>query len=137
MAVNPALALQMAIKEALAGDAGVVAALGGARIHDDVPQDSSFPYATIGDIQTEDWSTQDSIGHEHRVTIRAWSRHRGRKEVQRIIGEVERVLDGAALQLDGHRLVNLRAVFRTALREADGELYQGIIRFRAVTEVVA
>jgi hypothetical protein len=70
------------------------------------------------------------------VTVHLWSRHRGRKQVQDLIAEVDRVLDGTDPPLSGHRLVNLRIVFWTALRDPDGETYRGTVRLRAVTEPV-
>jgi hypothetical protein len=136
MSTNSALALQTALRAALLADAGLVTALGGEQVFDDVPREAPFPYITIGDIETRDWSTQTSRGHEHTVTIHLWSRYRGRKQVQELIGNVDRILDGADPPLSGYRLVNLSTVFWTAQREPDGEVYRGTMRLRAVTEPV-
>jgi hypothetical protein len=136
MSTSPALALQTGLRAALLADAGLVSALGGGQVFDDVPREAPFPYITIGDIDTRDWSTQSSRGHEHTVTLHLWSRYRGRKQVQDLIAEVDRILDGAAPPLTGHRLVNLSTVFWTAQREPDGEVYRGTMRLRAVTEPV-
>jgi len=136
MTTNPALALQTGLRTALLADAGLVAALGGEQVFDNVPRDTPFPYVTIGDIETRDWSTQTSRGHEHTVTIHLWSRYRGRKQVQELIGEVDRILDGADPPIFGYRVVNLSTVFWTAQREPDGEVYRGTVRLRAVTEPV-
>lgn len=133
MATSPSLALQKAIHAALTGDAGL-AAIVGARVHDDVPQGTGFPYVVIGDVTTRDWSTQTQEGHEHIVVIHAWSNQRGRRECQMIIERIDAVLDGADLTLDDHRLINLRVVFWTALRDLDGASYHGVVRLRAVTE---
>ncbi len=136
MTTNPALALQTGIRAALLADSGLVTTLGGAQVFDDVPRDVPFPYITVGDIDTRDWNTQTSRGHEHTVTIHLWSRYRGRKQVQELIGEVDRILDGAAPPLSGYRLVNLSTIFWTAQREPDGQVYRGTVRLRAVTEPV-
>lgn len=137
MSTSPALALQTGLRAALLADAGLVSALGGEQVFDDVPREAPFPYITIGDIDSRDWSTQSSRGHEHTVTLQLWSRYRGRKQVQDLIAEVDRILDGAAPPLNGHRLVNLSTVFWTAQREPDGEVYRGTMRLRAVTEPIA
>lgn len=134
MPMNPALDLQIAIHDALLNHPGTIAALGGAAIYDDVPQCSSFPYITIGDTDTRDWDTQTSTGHEHIMTLHVWSDHRGRKQVQTIIAEIDDALDDQPLSLQNHQLVNLHIVFWSALRDLDGEAYHGIIRLRAVTE---
>jgi hypothetical protein len=137
MTTSPALALQTGLRAALLADAGFVAALGGENVYDDVPRDAPFPYITIGNIETRDWSTQTSRGHEHTVTVHLWSSYRGRKQVQDLIAELDRVLDGADPPLSDHRLVNLSIVFWTALRDPDGEIYRGTVRLRAVTEPIA
>lgn len=134
MAKNPAHDLQSAIYSALENHAGLSALLGGARIFDDVPQRAHFPYVTFGDIETSDWDTQTSNGHEHIVTLHVWSDHRGRKQVNRIIGEIDAALDDQDLALSDHILVNLHITFWSALRDLDGDKYHGLIRMRAVTE---
>lgn len=131
---SSSLALQRAVKDALVADSMVTAILGGPQVHDHPPQGAAMPYLTVGDIETRDWSTQSSRGHEHRLTVRAWSDREGRRQAQELIDEVDRVLDGAPLILDGHRLVNLSTVFWTVQRAADGKAYEGIVRLRAVTE---
>ena len=136
MTTSPALALQTGLRAALLADAALVTALGGAQVFDDVPREAPFPYITIGEIETRDWSTQTSRGNEHTVTVHVWSRYRGRKQVQELIAEVDRILDGTDPPLADHRLVNLSTVFWTALREPDGEVYRGTVRLRAVTEPV-
>ena len=136
MTTSPAMALQAGLRAALVADPSLVTALGGEQVFDDVPRDVPFPYITIGDIETRDWSTQTSRGHEHTVTLHLWSRYRGRKQVQDLIAEVDRILDGAGPPLAGYRLVNLSTVFWTAQREPDGEVYRGTVRLRAVTEPI-
>ena len=134
MALNPALDLQVAIHNALTNHAGVTTALGGPNVFDDVPQRTKFPYVTLGDIETRDWDTQTSVGHEHIITLHIWSNHRGRKEVQTIIGEIDDALDDENLILQNHTLINLHVVFWSAMRDLDGDVYHGIIRLRGVTE---
>ncbi|MFW6076655.1 MAG: DUF3168 domain-containing protein [Hyphomicrobiales bacterium] len=136
MTISPALALQTGLRAALLADADLVTALGGEQVFDDVPREVPFPYITIGDIETRDWSTQTSRGHEHTIALHVWSRYRGRKQVQELIADVDRILDGQSPPLSGYRLVNLSTVFWTAQREPDGEVYRGTVRLRAVTEPV-
>lgn len=116
----------------LAADAPLAALLGGPLIYDDVPQGTHKPYVTFGDIATRDWSTKDARGEEHFVTLTVWSGARGRKETYGIIAAIDAALDGAALALDGHRLVALATTFWTVVR--DQEDYRGIVRLRAATE---
>jgi hypothetical protein len=132
MAIASSLALQKAMLSRLAADPSVAALLGGSGIYDDVPQGTRPPYVSFGDIATRDWSTKDARAEEHFATLFVWSRERGRKQAYEIIAAIDAALDGAALVLDGHRLVSLSTTFWTVARE--GENYRGIVRLRAATE---
>ncbi len=129
-------ALQRAIYEKLIADPSVTEALGGARIHDDVPRGAELPYVTIGQSSARDWSTGTEDGEEHTLTLHVWSRANGRRQVQQIMGLLRGALNDAALTVAGHRLVNLHHEFGEARRDPDGGTYHGLMRFRAVTEPV-
>ena len=133
---NSSWSLQRSIYDALVGDAGVLGLLGSARIFDDVPQRSAFPYLTLGQTTVRDWSTGSDDGDEHLLTLHVWSRAEGRHETHALMAAVRTALHERALTLDGHRLVNLRHELSEARREPDGETYHGIVRLRAVTEPV-
>ena len=70
---SAAWSLQKAVFAALAADAPLVALLGAARIYDDVPQASDFPYLTFGQSTARDWSTASDDGTEHTITLNIWS----------------------------------------------------------------
>lgn len=127
-------ALQKALYATLTANAGVTSALGGARVYDDVPSRTEFPYITFGQSTARDWSTGTEPGREHTITLHVWSRARGRKEADDVMAAAEAALHDAALTLDGHRLINLRHEFSDARRDPDGETVHGIARYRAVTE---
>jgi hypothetical protein len=129
-------AVRSAIIATLTNDLAVTAALGGARIYDDVPTRAEFPYLVFAQTTERDWSTATDAGHEHTVTLHVWSRALGRKEAEAIMAATQTALHDQALALDGHRLVNLRHEFSETRRDPDGETYHGITRYRAVTEVV-
>lgn len=131
---NASWALQASIYSALTGNAELTGLLGGAKVYDDVPRGTDFPYLVFGQSAARDWSTGSDEGCEHIVALNAWSKGSGRKQVHAILGAVEAALDGAALTLDGYRLVNLRHEASEARRDTDGETYYGTVRFRAVTE---
>jgi hypothetical protein len=126
--------LQRAVFIALSNSSSVTALLGGARIHDDVPPQTAFPYVTFGQSQERDWSTGTESGGEHVLTLHVWSRQAGRRQVLEIIGALRAALHDRPMQLDGHRLVGLRHEFSETRRDPDGETWHGISRFRAITE---
>jgi hypothetical protein len=127
------LALQKALHARLAGDAAL-AALVGARIYDNPPDDAGFPYLTLGENARRDWSTGESRGAEHFLSLHAFSRRGGRSEAKAVLAAVAGALDEAALTLEGHALINLQWQDSETRREADGRSWRGTIRFRAVTE---
>jgi hypothetical protein len=131
---SASFALQKAIFSKLTADAGMLAALGGPRVYDEVPVRGEFPYLTFGQTTERDWSTGTDPGHEHIFTLHVWSRARGRKETDDVMAAAKAALHDQALTLTGHRLVNLRHEFSDARREPDGETYHGVARYRAVTE---
>ena len=134
MADTASWALQKALFSALSSDGTLLSLLGGAKIFDDVPQETALPYVTFGQTSSRDWSTGTEEGEEHVMTLHVWSEAAGRREVNAILGEVKRVIAGASMPLAGHQLVNLRLEFAESRREADGETYDGVARYRAVTE---
>lgn len=126
--------LRKAVFAALTTDAALLAALGGARIHDVPPAAPEFPYVTLGEAQLIDWSTATEAGHEHRLTLNVWSRQGGHGQAHAIAHLVQQALHDAPLTLAGHRLVNLRFSSAEIRREAGGRTYRALVRFRAVTE---
>ncbi len=131
---SAALALRTAIFARLSTTIAITAALGGARIYDDVPTRAEFPYIVFAQSTERDWSTATDIGHEHVVTLHVWSRANGRRDVDVMVAAVQAALHDQALVLVGHRLINLRHEFSETRRDSDGEAFHAVVRFRAVTE---
>ena len=132
----PGLSLQQAIFSALTGSTALVNYLGGAKIYDDIPEQTPFPYVTIGQSFMVDWSTATDQGREHSFRIHVWSRFSGGTEAQLIAEEIIQVLHDAALVLQDNILVNLRFSSADVLRDRDGKTHHNILRFRAITEPV-
>jgi len=132
----PGLSLQQAIFTALTGSTTLVNYLGGAKIYDDIPEQTPFPYVTIGQSFMADWSTATDQGREHLLRLHVWSRDSGGTEAQLIGEEIISVLHDAALILQDNVLVNLRFTSTDVLRDRDGKTHHSILRFRAVTEPV-
>jgi hypothetical protein len=133
--MNAAAALQKAMRTALLAHAPLTAMIG-TKLFDAVPQGTAPPYVVFDRIETRDWSTKDSRGFEHIVTLHVWSAREGKREAYEIIAALDEALDNQALTLDGHRLVSLSSVFWTALRTPDGRHHHGIMRLRATTEEI-
>ena len=132
----PAAEVQKAIYAALAGDAALVAKLGGARVYDHTPADVPFPYITFGRTSVYDWSTGTESGTEQLLTLHVWSKTRGKKETLDIMECVRAALDRAPLDLDAHHLVDLRLEYSEARYDEDVDIHHGLLRFRAMIEDV-
>lgn len=127
-------ALQKALYLSLVADPAVLAALNGPHVYDHVPRGRPHPYVTFGPSIERDWSTGDSPGHEHEVALHVWTNGSGRREVEQIVSALREAVHDQELQLDGHRVINLRHASTEITREEDGESWRGLIRLRAVTE---
>lgn len=129
-----AIELQKAIFAALAADTGLIAALGGQRIHDHAPAHVPFPYITFGRSSSYDWSTASEDGAEHVFTLHVWSKARGKSQAAAILALIRARLHDAGLALAGHVLVNLREEFAEIRFDDDHDVHHGTMQFRAVTE---
>ena len=81
------------------------------------------PNVIFTTIETRDWSVADQKAHESFVSLEINSKSRSRVQAQNIIQEIETALDGAALTLAGHTLVNLRCIFISAARAKSKRLF--------------
>ena len=125
--------LQEAIYTALTGDAPLMALITG--VHDHVPQDTAYPYITIGEASAIEWGAAGVDGIEVTLGLHVWTRSRGRKEAKQVMAEMHRILHGADLPVTGHNLVSLRFEFSQTLLDPDGTTYHGIARYNAVTHL--
>ena len=132
---SPILALRAAILAATQGDAGLAGLMGGAvRFYDEPPRAAEPVYAVFGDARARDWSTGSDRGHEQDASIAVWGHEGSARSALLAAERLAALLDGAALALDGHRLVNLRVSEMDVRRDRDNLVRVGL-RLRAVTEV--
>ena len=129
---SSALALQIAMRDALLAHAPLLALLGGGHVFDELPRGAHEPYVAFAGIETRDWSVQDQKAHEHFVTLEVKTKSRSRGLAQDIVNEIEAALDDAALTLAGHALINLRLTFWTVAKSND--VFGAVVKFRAATE---
>lgn len=126
--MNKQSAIQTAIYEALTGNSTLTSAVNG--IFDDTGQDyGSFPYVTIGEISSTDFSTDDKLGSINNVAIHTWSRADGKREAQIVNGYIYDILNRSDLTVPGYTWVDCLADSANVMRDPDGETYHGIITF--------
>lgn len=133
--MSPILPLRAAILARCAGDATLLAALGGSfRFHDEPPRAAEGVYAVFGEARAKDWSTGSDAGHDQEIAIAVWSKPGGSKGALLAAERIASLLHEAPLILVGHRLVSLRVVAVETAR-SDKAPARVTVRLRALTEV--
>jgi len=122
------LELQKTIYEELTADVTLMALISGVFDSTSVPQDQAFPYVTIGDGPMEDRSNHTWRGHSADLTIHVWYREsgRGRKKVQQIQAEIDRILHAQDICVDGWNIVSFRQRFVDVIVDNDDVTLHGI-----------
>ncbi len=132
---GPEWAFQVAVRGALAADAGVKAWLGDpARVHDEPPEDPVFPYLTCGRSQSRPFDGDASAVVEQILHLHLWSRYAGRRETKEAVAAVRAALQDLAVTADGFHHSGIRATYTDVFRVGDGRTTHGIVRLRALSE---
>lgn len=126
--------LMEAVRAALLAHGPLIQLLGGAYVYEEVPRGAPSSFIEFTGLETRDWSTADQPAHEHFLMLGVRTNSRSRKLAQQLADAAETALDGAALSLAGHRLVNLRVVFRAVARGPSAQGFGASLRLRAATE---
>ena len=133
---SPILALRAALLAAAQADLELAGLMGGAvRLYDEPPRAAEPVYAVFGDARARDWSTASDRGYEQDASIFVWGKEGSARSALLVAERLSTLLDGAALVLDGHRLVNLRVTEFEAGRDGETNLARVTLRLRAVTEI--
>ena len=135
MSLDPERALQLALLTKLRANGDLTALLGNPpRVYDEPPADAVYPYVSLGRSETRPWGGLDGEGLEHVLSLTVVSVFGGSEEAKAVMALVRLSLHGAALSLDGHRLINLRVTYADLFKAADWRSTFGVLRLRAVTE---
>ena len=122
---------QITIYDVLSADPTLSALVQGVFDSTNVPQGQTFPYITIGEATFQDRSSHTHRGWTAELTIHVWdqSENRGRKKVQSIQAEIDRLLHTVNICIDGWNIINFRQVFAEVIVDADNVTMHGIQRF--------
>ena len=137
--LDPALAVQKAIRARLTGVAAVTALVSAASILDRNERPAPDPSIILGEDQVVDHGT--SIARDTaRVhsTIHIWKTEPSLVGVKTIAGAIWKALKGSPLILDaGLECGDCRVVDTRFLRDPDGETSHGIVRVETLVREVA
>ena len=130
MSINQ-FALQTAVFAKLSTDNNLTAVLG-AKVFDDIPENTLYPYVQLGEDTAIDYSTKDQTGSEVTVNVDVWSRYRGSLEAKNIMDRIHTLLHDSSLSVTGSNFINMRFEFSDIIRDPDGITRHGVMRFRAI-----
>jgi hypothetical protein len=105
-------------------------------VYDKVPDNTDYPYITLGDVRARDWSSVTTDGMSLSITINVYSRGAGRKEIHAIMAQLMVLLHDQDLTITGHALIMMRYDASNIELNRDGETYEGEMRFNALTQVL-
>jgi hypothetical protein len=131
---HSSLAVQEALYAKLSDDSGIKALVGDpARVYDNVPQDTPYPYIEIGEDTALDGGTATEQGMDLTVMLHYWARDRGKRTVKLIAARVYELLHEQELVVESQSLVLCRFVFGDFLLDPDGVTRHGVARYRILT----
>tara|TARA_R110002126_G_scaffold15594_1_gene63779 strand:- start:679 stop:1080 length:402 start_codon:yes stop_codon:yes gene_type:complete len=130
MSINQ-FALQTAVFSKLSTDSNLTSVLK-AKVFDDIPENTDYPYVQLGEDTAIDYSTKDQTGSEVSVNVDVWSRYRGSLEAKNIMDRVHTLLHDSSLSVTGSNFINMRFEFSDIIRDPDGITRHGVMRFRAI-----
>ena len=106
------------MRAALLSHQPLVALLGGHHVFEELPRGAApAPCGLRRDRDARLEHRRRERAEEHFVTLSVRTNSRGRRLAQEICDAVNTALDGRALPLAGHQLVNLRVIFWTVARD--------------------
>lgn len=128
--MSAANALLLALCSRLAADPVVAGMIGPQGIRDRLVPNGTFPAVVVGDLVSNDLSTDDDLCEEHLLTLELWSQATGRNEVERLAEAVRHVLPQTLLPTGSGTLVNARLLSTKTRREPKTKLFIAEMRWR-------
>lgn len=112
---------------------GISPAVAGGRVYDQVPEDPTFPYLTIGDEQVIDDGNSCEDGWEVFSDVHIWARppEGSKAAIKGIIANIVPVIT-ALTSVTGFNIVIVELNSSRVLRDPDGKTEHAIVTFRFV-----
>lgn len=104
-------------------------------VYDDVPQDASLPYITLGAFTCKDNGTKVNDITDATINIDIWSEYQGKREVNTIANTVIALLNSTKLDLSEDDFAYIRGsvdFFEAYPEDAGG--YHGVITYLVKTQ---
>ena len=101
-------------------------------VYDEVIEGNTYPFISLGEETTIDYSTMTAVGSETTINIHIWSQYKGSKQTKEIMDKIHDLLHDIDLTVTGFNLINLRFEYSDIMRDTDGVTRHGVMRFRAI-----
>jgi Protein of unknown function (DUF3168) len=119
--------VQEAVVAALQNSAPVMAAATG--VYDGPPARAAFPYVSVGDGLTSDWSSKTAPGREIRVALTVWDDGEQPSRLHGLMSDVEDAVAGVERDLDGWRVASV-VFLRSFIARTPGGPWAGLVEYR-------
>ncbi len=119
--------LQAAAIAALQAHPALALALSG--VYDGPPARVAYPYVSVGDSLSSDWSTKTATGREIRLALTVWDDGEEPTRLHTLIGHVEDAIAGVARDVPGWRIASLVFLRSLITRDAAGP-WAGLVEYR-------
>ena len=126
------IAIQTVIYQTLTAHAPLMAMVKG--VFDDVSEDQTFPYVTIGESTPNENDTVAVFSDDSTITVHVWSRYEGRSETKRIQGAIYDALHRAKPTYSGYNIMGVDWVSSDSFIDTDGEPRHGVQVFRILID---
>ncbi len=133
--------LQIAIIATLKAEAGLTGLLAidpvddiGSAVYDHVPENTEFPYVTVGEPSGVEHDADDILGWTGQIVVHSWSRFRGFEEITAIMRQTDNALHRAEPAVTDARIVTLHRESVDSVLDQDGLTRHGIHAFRVILE---
>lgn len=125
------LALQEAVQAKLAGSSAVQALLGSpVRLYDHAPPSTAYPFVLYGDQRALAFDTKDTTGLEVTLSLTAYSRGRGRRELRQVESALYAALHRQSFTVTGANFCQCLFIRSQQSLEDDGLTYRATLDFR-------
>lgn len=128
--MSAAREVQAALVAALVAADGIVGVVSG--VFDGPPARAAYPYLTIGEGLTLDWSHKTGRGREHRLAVNVWDEAGRPTRLHALIGAAEAAIERLPRDLAGHRIASLVFV-RSRVARTPGGPWAGLVEYRVRT----
>ena len=119
--------VQRAVIDALHNSVPVMATVSG--VYDGAPARAAYPYITVGDGVSGDWSTKTAPGRELRLPLVIWDDGEDPSQLHSLIHQVEEAVAQTERDLDGWRVASLVFIRSLIARDPAGP-WSALVEFR-------